>query len=128
MGQSLSNVLVHLVFSTKSRSPWLHDSWREEFHKYVCSIVKDCNGQVIIVSSVDDHVHLFLPLPRTISISDLIKKIKSGSSNWIHRRDKALAKFQWQTGYGAFSVSPSHRAVVVDYIQNQKEHHKNNSF
>ena len=129
MSQSLSNVLVHFVFSTKQRTPGLEDEWRDELHRYINGIIfKTCAMKLISINSVNDHVHLLMPLPRTITISDLMKSVKMGSSAWIHQKSQRHRLFQWQRGYGAFSVSPSHKLELVKYISNQAEHHKSISF
>ncbi len=128
MGQSCSNVLVHFVFSTKQRSPWLGDAWRQELHSVIASIVQKQGTNPVIVNSVNDHVHMLIPLSRTVSIADLMKVVKGKTSEWIHGRFPNLRVFQWQGGYGAFSVSPSHKEAMVHYIATQQEHHKTVSF
>ncbi len=128
MGQSLSNVLIHVVFSTKRRTPWLADPWRGDLHEYLTGIVKDVKSDVIAVNSVADHVHVLLTLPRDVTIATIMMKIKSGTSGWIHKHHPKLATFQWQSGYGVFSISPSHKGAVVEYIHGQEEHHKKVSF
>jgi REP element-mobilizing transposase RayT len=115
---------VHLVFSTKARTPWLQDFWRERLHAYIAAVVSDCSTKLIIVNSVQDHIHIFMPLPKTMSIAGIVQKIKTGSTNWIHRTVPGTELFQWQRGYAIFSVSPSHKAAVIGYIQGQAEHHK----
>jgi len=128
MGQSLSNILVHFVFSTKERAPLIADAWRHELHNMIVAIIRRLSGEVIIVNSVKDHVHMFLPLPRTVTVADIMKEVKSETSKWIHQKFAQSRAFQWQGGYGAFSVSPSHRAAVVGYIRNQEEHHRTVTF
>lgn len=108
MPQSLANVVVHLVFSTKDRRPLLRNmQLRQAMHKYLggTSSTLDCNP--IIVGGVEDHVHLLARQARTISISEWVKKLKRVTSLWAKEHDPRLAEFQWQAGYGAFSVSQS---------------------
>jgi REP-associated tyrosine transposase len=128
MSQSLSNILVHVIFSTKNRAPWLSDSWRERLHSYIGGIVRGFESELLAINSVEDHLHLLLTLPRIECIADIVKEIKTGSTLWIHKRNKKLAVFRWQAGYGAFSISPSHKRALQKYISNQAEHHRKVSF
>jgi putative transposase len=126
MPQSLANILVHLVFSTKDRAPVLDDQWRDDLHGYIGGIVRRCGSDLLAANSVSDHIHLLLALPRTTSAADLVKEIKTGSTKWIQAR--ARVAFHWQAGYGIFSVSPGHKATVIQYIAKQQEHHRQFSF
>jgi REP element-mobilizing transposase RayT len=87
MAQSLSNILVHLVFSTKDRAPLLRDEWRDDLHAYIGGIIRRCSGDLLVANSVADHIHLLFPLPRTFAVADLVKEIKTGSTTWVHHRD-----------------------------------------
>ena len=127
MPQSLCKVLVHLVFSTKSRHPFLHDNWRHELHRYLFGIVEQHGCYLFIANSVDDHIHMLIGLGRNICIADLVKEIKTGSSKWVHGTTRC-SRFAWQRGYGIFSISPADKPRVEEYIKNQAEHHKTVSF
>ncbi len=124
MPQSLAQILVHVVFSTKNREPLLDDAIRADLHAYVGGIVQNIGGALFQAGSVFDHIHLLLSHPRTLSPADLVGEIKTGSSKWIKTRGPAYRAFHWQNGYGIFSVSPSHRADVEKYLVNQAEHHR----
>lgn len=128
MPQSLANILAHLVFSTKGRSPVLSDAWRDELHGYIGGITRRCGCDLLAAGSVQDHIHLFFPLPRTISVANLVREIKTGATQWIRERDPQLSEFHWQAGYGIFSVSPGHKEVILQYLARQKEHHRTVSF
>ena len=129
MPQSLSNVLVHIVFSTKERQPLLRDCGiRDETHKYLGGISNNLDCPPILVGGTENHVHLLARLARTISLADWIKELKRASSIWIKTKDPAVEGFQWQAGYGAFSVSPSQTARVRQYIAGQEEHHRRSTF
>jgi putative transposase len=129
MSQSLSNVTVHIVFSTKERQLFLKDRIiREEMHKQLGGISKTLGCQPIIVGGVEDHVHILARQARTISLADWIKELKRVTSVWIKERDNRLADFAWQGGYGAFSVSQSDVERVIDYIRCQEEHHRRFDF
>ncbi len=128
MPQSLSNVLIHTVFSTKNRTPFLADpTLRAETHNYLGGIAKTLNCQPLIVGGVADHIHLLTLLSRTRSIADFVKELKRVSSNWL-QDEKGVEKFHWQSGYGVFSVSESQVPKVRAYIENQEEHHRAMSF
>jgi REP element-mobilizing transposase RayT len=128
MPQSLANILVHLVFSTRDRAPVIGDEWRDDLHGYIGGILRRCGGDLLAANSVTDHIHLLFPLPRTVTVADLVREIKAGSSKWIHEKDRRLSQFHWQAGYGIFSVSPGHKAAVIRYIADQQEHHEKVSF
>jgi putative transposase len=124
MSQSLARLLVHLVFSTKNREPALPDAIRIELHSYIGGIIANDDGSLLKAGSVSDHIHLLLTLPRTHAPADLVQDIKTGSSKWLKNAGPRFAGFHWQSGYGMFSVSSSHRAVVESYLDHQAEHHR----
>lgn len=124
MPQSLAQILVHAVFSTKNREALLDDSIRADLHAYVGGIVGKLDGVLLKAGSVSDHVHLLIAHPRTCAPAELVQEIKTGSSKWLKTRGPRYAAFHWQSGYGIFSVSPSHRGDVEKYLANQAEHHR----
>lgn len=126
--QSLSKVLVHLVFSVKHRHPLLHDEFRDRLHAYIGGIIRNHKGHLLRAGSVEDHIHLFYVQPRTSAPCDLVQAIKADSSAFLRSLAPHLANFHWQTGYGLFSVSSTHRAQVEAYIDRQREHHGRENF
>ncbi|MSU76868.1 MAG: transposase [Gemmataceae bacterium] len=129
MPQSLTQVYLHIVFSTKDRRPFMHDATLcGELHAYLGETANRLSSRVICVGGVADHVHVLCRLGRTITIADLVKELKRVSSAWIKSKADTLVDFQWQSGYGAFSISPGHVEVIRGYIGNQEEHHKRISF
>ncbi len=129
MPQSHSNVILHVVFSTKNRDPFLDHEIRGRMHGYLATLCRDLDSTCHIVGGVADHVHIVTSLPRTLSQSQLLEDIKKKSSSWIKGIDPSqYEKFSWQRGYGAFSVSPSNRDEVVGYAATQKEHHRKLTF
>jgi putative transposase len=129
MPQSLAKILVHTVFSTKDRRPYLHDrALRNEMHAYLGGILSNLDCQPIIVGGVEDHVHVLSALARTSSPADMVKEIKRGSSLWIKSKSSDLAEFSWQNGYGIFSIGSSQIPVVKEYIATQEDHHQRISF
>lgn len=129
MPQSLVQIYVHIVFSTKDRMPFLKDKvFRERTHAYLAGICNKQGCPAIIVGGIADHVHLLCRLGKQIDISSLIREIKRDSSSWVKEEDPSLAAFYWQSGYGAFSISPSHVDGLQNYIGDQENHHKTESF
>ncbi|MDF9833493.1 putative transposase [Ereboglobus sp. PH5-5] len=128
MPQSLAQILVHLVFSTKNRERLLADDIRDELHAYIGGIAENHRGALLKAGSVADHIHLLLAHPRTSSPARLVEEIKTGSSKWLKTQGTRYSNFHWQGGYRMFSVSPSHRAALESYIGNQAEHHRTVTF
>jgi putative transposase len=128
MAQSLGNILIHLVFSTKNRERWLDPELRVLLHPYLGGVLQHIKATPIEINSVEDHIHLLLVLPRVLSAAALVEECKVASSKWIKGQATKYHGFAWQTGYGVFSVSPSHREAVRGYIQNQEAHHATVSF
>jgi putative transposase len=128
MPQSLSNILTHVIFSTKNREPLLSESIRSELHAYMSGILNNINCPSIQVGGIEDHVHVFFRLSRTATVAEVLETLKTSSSKWIKTRGCAFSNFHWQTGYGAFSISQSDAEAVIAYIRNQPEHHRKISF
>ena len=128
MPQSLSNILIHLIWSTKDRHPWLHGDLREKTHAFLAGTVRQCDCEAYRVGGVADHVHLAIRLSRTQSVAELVKNVKAASSKWLKSEDAKLSKFSWQQGYGAFSIGMSQKDALIDYIDRQEAHHHKQSF
>ncbi|MBL8004666.1 MAG: IS200/IS605 family transposase [Candidatus Kapabacteria bacterium] len=128
MGQSLVKNYIHIVFSTKNRSPYIQPNVETELHKFLSEICNKLQCTVIKVGGFTDHIHILCLLSKNIALSKLVGELKSRSSMWMKTKDATLEHFYWQDGYGAFSVNPTHIDAVITYINNQHEHHKNNSF
>lgn len=123
MSQSLSNILVHLVFSTKNRRPLLRDDERERIHAYLGGVLNNCGSSVVEINSVRDHVHILFRQSKNQAPATVIEQLKAASSGWIKTLAPWYDIFAWQGGYGEFSVSPTHMDVVREYIRNQAQHH-----
>jgi putative transposase len=129
MPQSLAQIYLHLVFSTKERRPYLQDlSLRDESHHYLGGICNQLDCPVIRVGGASDHVHVLSRLSRTVTVAGLVRELKLASAKWFKSRTEQAGPFQWQSGYGAFSVSPGHVEALVAYIENQERHHRTESF
>ncbi len=129
MPQSLAQIYVHIVFSTKHRKPFLRDdAFRERTHAYLIGICKGQECPSLQTGGTEDHIHLLCRLSKTLDIAALIRELKRDSTKWIKAENSHLSDFHWQSGYGAFSVSPSHVEGLKRYIANQMEHHKQETF
>ncbi len=129
MSQSLANILLHVVFSTKSRAPYLDtDAVREGMNAYLVGTLRNIGCPSLATNCVPDHVHVLCQLSRTLTVAKLVEEIKTSSSKWIKQEHPRLTDFHWQAGYGAFSVSQSNVEQVRQYIANQESHHRQRTF
>lgn len=128
MSQSLAKVLIHLTYSTSARTPWLKLEDRPALFAYKAGILKQWDSPALVIGGVADHVHVLFSLSRNHSLAKIVEEIKKGSSKWLKGRGPSYSDFEWQKGYGAFSVSVSNVEQVNKYIENQEEHHRVRSF
>ena len=128
MAHSYTNLLYHLVFSTKNRQTWLSEEMSPRLYEYLGGAIRSEGGIALIANGSSDHVHILAKLRQDKAVADVLRDIKANSSGWIHRTFRELRGFAWQHGYGAFTVSQSQVDNVRRYIANQKEHHQRFSF
>ncbi len=128
MANTYHQMYIQAVFAVKYRKAVLHKDWRKDVFAVIGNLINETGCKTIIVNGVEDHVHCFLGLKPTISISELMKTVKAKSSKYINDNKFLLDRFEWQVGYGAFSYSQSHINRVFKYIENQEEHHRKKSF
>jgi putative transposase len=128
MGHTYTNLLTHVIFSTKDRLPYLHHDRREEIFAYMGGIVRELSGVALNVNGPSDHVHLLVRAPALLSVAKAVDVLKTNSSRWIHEQRILRRTFSWQAGYAAFSVSESNAEDVIRYIVNQEAHHRRVSF
>lgn len=128
MPQSLANVLLHIVFSTKYRDPLLYPEVRPALFAYLAAIARNHGCECYRAGGVADHVHLAVRLSRMITIASLVQELKSSSSRWLKTQSPRLSRFRWQEGYSVFSVRASGLSTLVRYIDNQEVHHRKRSF
>ncbi|TYB79054.1 IS200/IS605 family transposase [Bizionia myxarmorum] len=128
MSQSLVKNYVHIIFSTKYRSKWIHPPHEEKLHAYIAGVCNNLECHVLIVGGYTDHIHILCMLSKKIALMTLVQKVKANASRWMKDQDTSLGDFCWQNGYGAFSVKPSETDVVFNYIKNQHEHHAQKTF
>ena len=128
MSQSLSSVLVHLVFSTKNREPFITPEVETELHPYMATIFRELKSPSLAIDGTDDHVHILFSLARVVTIANIVEEVKTSASKWIKTKGREFRNFHWQKGYGAFSIGQSNVASLKRYIESQKEHHRRITF
>lgn len=128
MPDTYSQILLHLVFSTKGRCPWIATDVATRLYPYIGGIVRAEKGVLYEIGGIEDHIHMYLRWRTDAGVSDLMRTVKSRSSKWIHETLPGLSEFAWQEGYAAFSVSKSQEDAVRRYIVGQREHHAKEDF
>ena len=128
MPGTYSQLLLHIVFSTKHREPWISANVAERLYPYIGGIVRAENAMLYDIGGIEDHLHMYVRWRPDATISDLMRTVKARSSLWIHQTFPSLSSFAWQEGYAVFSVSKSQEPAVKKYILNQAEHHKKEDF
>jgi REP element-mobilizing transposase RayT len=128
MAHSFVSSLYHVVFSTKNREGTLEPELQERLWPYIGGIARERKMKALAVGGVDDHVHVLLSLPSTLTIAKAVQLIKGGSSTWIHETFAKHRNVYWQEGYGAFSIGVSQVDDTIRYIRNQAEHHRKTTF
>jgi REP element-mobilizing transposase RayT len=128
MSHSLCLVSVHIVFSTKDRTPWLTKDLQPRVWGYLSTVLYNMGCRDITIGGIEDHIHALCNLGKQCAPAILMRDLKADSSKWIKTIDEKLRKFSWQAGYGMFSVNPNERGTVRNYISNQEEHHREETF
>jgi putative transposase len=123
MANTFTSLHYHIIFSTKHREPWIREDAEARLWAYLAGIPQNNDCKPLLIGGTADHVHLLLGVPPTLALSEVLKRIKGGSSGWVKENIPG-----WQGGYGAFTVSKSQMGEVEDYIRNQREHHRVHSF
>ncbi|MDP6112048.1 MAG: IS200/IS605 family transposase [Planctomycetota bacterium] len=128
MPQSLVKNLVHLVYSTKNRSPWIPKDVRDGLYRYQAGIFKKWDSPALSIGGTDDHIHALFSLSKNHALKKVIEEVKKSSSKWMKTDGTKFKRFYWQNGYAAFSVSQSNVKEIIKYIENQEEHHRKMTF
>jgi REP element-mobilizing transposase RayT len=128
MSQSLSSVLIHLVFSTKNREPFITPAIETELHPYMAKIFREVKSPSLAIDGTTDHIHILFSMARVITIAEIVEQAKTSTSKWIKTKGHEFRNFHWQRGYGAFSIGQSNVASLKRYIRSQKEHHRHVTF
>lgn len=128
MANTYTQIHIQCVMAVKFRQSLIEPAWKDQLHKYISGIVHNQGHKMLAINSMPDHLHLFFGFRPKQSLSDLIRMVKSDSSEWINVQKFSPANFNWQEGYGAFSYSRSQVQTVIDYIMNQENHHRKKTF
>lgn len=128
MANTYTQLYFHIVFAVKGRENLIAVKWKDELYKYISGIISNKNQKLMIINGMPNHIHLLIGTKPTCNLSDLVRDIKANSSKWINEKRFVKGKFEWQTGFGAFTVSQSGVNNVINYIKNQEEHHKVKTF
>ena len=128
MAGTFSQIYIQIVFAVKKRESLIHQSWEEELYKYISGIIRKKEQKVLAINGMPDHIHILIGMKPSCCLSDLVREIKKSSNEFIKERKFSKYHFQWQEGFGAFSYSHSALDNVISYIQNQKAHHKKQTF
>ena len=128
MANTYTQIHIQFIFAVKYRTGLIRPEWKDELYKYITGIVKNNKHKMIIINGMPDHIHSFIGMRPTQSISDLMQDVKGSSSKWINEMKFIKSRFEWQEGYGAFSYSKSQIKNVISYIMNQERHHRKKTF
>jgi REP element-mobilizing transposase RayT len=128
MANTFSQIYIQTVFAVSGRLSLINQDFREELHKYITGIVRKQDQKLISINSMPDHIHILIGLRPAMALADLVRDIKSDSSEWVNKKRLARGKFGWQEGYGAFSYGHSQLNRIIRYIENQEKHHRKRSF
>ncbi len=128
MAGTFSQIYIQVVFAVKGRECVVHTSWEEELYKYISGIVRNKGQKMLAINGMPDHLHFIIGMKPSCCLSDLVREIKKSSNDFINEKKFSKYKFSWQEGYGAFSYSHSALDNVIQYVNNQKEHHRKISF
>jgi putative transposase len=128
MANTYSQIYIHIVFAVKGRDSLVSKKWKNELYKYITGIITNEGQKLLAINGMSDHIHILIGLKPTMALSNLVRDIKANSSKFINDQKWIMGKFEWQQGYGAFSYSHSQLGNIINYIQNQEEHHKTKTF
>ncbi|MDP1879471.1 MAG: IS200/IS605 family transposase [Parachlamydiaceae bacterium] len=128
MTHTYSQLLFHLVWSTKERRPLILPDFKKALYEYMAGIFRSLKCYCLLIGGVEDHIHVCVEIPPSLNISDVMKTVKVSTTKWIKQNYVNCNDFEWQQGYGAFSVSTSNKNVLLEYIKNQEQHHKKVDF
>jgi putative transposase len=128
MADTYTQIYIQIVFAVQNRKALIHSEWEEELYKYITGIVQNKGQKMLAINGPSNHIHIFIGMRPTCCLSDLVREIKKSSTTFIKEKNFIKYKFQWQEGFGAFSYSHSQLTNVIQYITNQKDHHRKQTF
>ncbi|HEY7915103.1 MAG TPA: IS200/IS605 family transposase [Blastocatellia bacterium] len=122
------SLLIHFIWSTVGREPWIDPEWKDRLFSYIGGVLQNKNAKLLCAGGMPDHIHLYVSLPSTTTLAEIVNAMKANSSRWVHDSFPERREFAWQKGYGAFSISKSIETRLIEYMKNQQEHHRRRSF
>lgn len=128
MADTYTQIYIQVVFAVKGRNSLINQSWEEQLHKYITGIIQNKEQKMLAINGVHDHIHFLIGMKPSACLSDLVREVKKSSNDFIKEKKLCPLRFEWQSGFGAFSYSHSQLDNVIAYIMNQKEHHKKRTF
>ncbi len=128
MGNTYSQIYIQVVFAVQDRPNVIQKQHKEELHKYITGIVRDRDQKLLAIHCMPDHTHMLLGLRPSVALSDVVRDVKNGSTNFINRSGWVMGRFCWQEGFGAFSYGHSQLKGIINYIRDQEPHHVRSSF
>jgi REP element-mobilizing transposase RayT len=126
--RTYSQIYIHIVFAIKYRKRTISPIWEDELHKVITGIIQQKGHKLMAINGMPDHIHILIGMKPICNLSELVREIKKSSIYWIRRNGKTTTEFAWQEGFGAFSVDRSTLPIVINYINNQKEHHNSHTY
>ena len=128
MANTYSQIYIQTVFAVDGRLSLFRPEFKEALYKYITGIVRNSKKKLIAIKGMSDHVHILIGLKPAMALADLVRDIKSDSSNFINKKKWVCGRFSWQEGYGAFSYGHSQLDTIIGYIRNQEQHHRRRTF
>jgi len=128
MANTYSQLYYHIVFAVRGRANIISAKWRDQLYKYISGITERKNFKLFVINGTRDHIHMLVGSKPDVNLSDYVRDIKANSSKYINENKYVYGHFEWQAGYGVFTVSPTQVKKVISYIENQEEHHNEKSF
>ncbi len=128
MANTYSQIYIQTVFAVQNREALIHKAWEEELYKYISGVIQNKRQKMLSINGTADHIHFFIGMRPNACLSDLVREVKKSSTEFIKQKKFCPYKFTWQEGFGAFSYSHGQLSQVINYIDNQKEHHRKQSF
>ncbi len=128
MANTYTQLYYHVVYAVKGRTNLISRKWKEELYKYITGIIRKKNQKLIAINGVNNHIHLLIGLKPDVNLSDIMRDVKANSSRFINENKYVSGKFEWQQGFGAFTLGQTQLPFIIEYINNQEEHHKTRTF
>ena len=128
MANTYTQLYFHIVIVVKGRKNYISSKWQIELYKYITGVITNKGQKLYILNGVEDHVHILISTKPNCNLSDLVRDIKANSSRWINEKNLIQSKFEWQKGFGAFTICQSRLPQIIKYIERQEEHHSKKTF